>query len=70
MISWFSRKHTSVTLSMVEEDYIEAFSTSSEAVWLHKLLAKLFDLALEVTCIWCDNKSCVRFSENLVFHEK
>jgi hypothetical protein len=38
MISWFSRKHTSVVLSTVETEYIETCSTSSEAVWIHKLL--------------------------------
>jgi hypothetical protein len=67
MISWFSRKQTSVALSMTEAEYIAACSTSNEAVWLRKLLAGLFDLELEVTCIWCDNQSCVKLSENLVF---
>jgi hypothetical protein len=45
-------------------------STSSEAVWLQKLLAGLFDLELEATCIWCDNQSCVKLLENSVFHDK
>ena len=30
----------------------------------------LFDLQLDATCIYYDNQSCVKFSENLVFHEK
>jgi hypothetical protein len=51
MISWFSRKHTSVALSTVEAKYVSLCSTSSEAVWLQKLLAGLFDLELEETCI-------------------
>jgi hypothetical protein len=39
-------------------------------VWLQKLLAGLFDLELEATCIWCDNQSCVKLSENLSVHDK
>jgi hypothetical protein len=30
----------------------------------------LFDLELEPTSIYCDNYSCVKISENLVFHDK
>ena len=43
MISWFSRKHTIISLSMVEAEYIASCSTCSEAVWLQKMLAGLFD---------------------------
>jgi hypothetical protein len=70
MISWFSRKQSSVALSTVEAKYIAACSASSEAVWHRKLLVGVFDLELEVTCIWCDNQSCVKLSWNPVFHDK
>jgi len=46
MIAWLSRKKTSVPLSTVEAEYIEACSASSEVVWLRKLLVGLFDLEL------------------------
>ena len=45
-------------------------SASCEAVWLRKLLSDLFDLYLDATCIYCKNQSCVKLSENLVFHDK
>jgi hypothetical protein len=70
MISWLNRKQTSVALSTTEAEYIAACSASSEVVWLRKLLAGLFDLELEVTCIFCDNQSCIKLSENPVFHDK
>jgi hypothetical protein len=41
-----------------------------EAVWLRKLLSGLFGLKLEATCIWCDNQSCMKLSENPVFHDR
>ena len=43
MISWFSRKQTSIALSTTKAEYIAACSACSEAVWLHKMLAGLFD---------------------------
>jgi hypothetical protein len=35
-----------------------------------EVLARLFDLELEVTCICCDNQSCIMLSENHVFRDK
>ena len=70
MISWFSRKKSCVALSTAKAEYVTACSTSCEAVWLRKLLSDLFDLQLDATCIYCDNQSCVKLSENLVFHDK
>ena len=70
VISWFSKKESSVPLSTAKAEYIAACSASCEAVWLQKLLSYLFDLELEATCIICDNQSCVKLSENPMFYEK
>ena len=70
MISWRSRKQTSEALSTDEAEYISTCSTCNEVVWLQKFLSRLFDLELDVTCIFCDNQSCIKFSENPVFHDK
>jgi hypothetical protein len=60
MISWHSRKQSSIALSMEKEEYIVACSTICEAIWLQNLLAGLFDLEMEATLILCDN---------LMFHD-
>ena len=70
MISWFSRKQSSVSLSMTKEKYIVACSTSCEAIWFQKLMLGLFDLELDTTVILCDNESCIKMMENLVFNDK
>ena len=70
MISWFSRKQSYVALSRDEAEYVTACSTSCEVVWLRKLLYNLFDVQLDATCIHCDNQSCVKLSDNPVFHDK
>ena len=38
MISWFSRKHSIISLSKVEEEYIVDFSTIFESIWLQNLV--------------------------------
>ena len=70
MISWFSRKQTSVSLSMAEAEYIAACFASCEAIWLRKLMSGLFNLELDTTVILCDNQSCIKMTENPVFHDK
>ena len=70
LISWFSRKQSCVALSTAEAEYVTACSASCEVVWLWKLLFDIFDLSLDATCLHCDNQSCVKLSENTVFHDK
>ena len=55
MSSWFSRKKSSVSLSMAEAEYIAACFASYEAIWLRKLMSGLFDLEMDTTVILCDN---------------
>ena len=70
VISWFSRKQSCVALSTAEAEYVATCSSSCEVVWLRKILYNLFDLQIDATCIYCDNQSCVKLSENSVFHNK
>jgi hypothetical protein len=70
MISWQSRKQSNIALSTVEAEYIAACSASCKAIWIRKLLTCLFDLEMEATTILCDNQSCIKMKENIVFHNK
>ena len=70
MISWFNRKQSCVVMSTCEAQYFVMFSASCKLVWLRNILSDIFDFRLDVTCIFCDNQSCMKFSENLVFHDK
>ena len=70
MISWFSKKQSSVSLSTAEAKYITAYYTCYEAVWLRKPMSGLFAMELDTTVILCDNQSCIKMTENLVFHDK
>ena len=70
MISWSSRKQGSIAQSTAEAEYIAASDASKEAVWLRKLISGLFDDKMEATVIHCDNQSCIKLSENPVFHDR
>ena len=59
-----------MALSTTEAEYVTACSASCEEVCLRKLMSDLFDLELDATCIHCDNQSCVKLSENPMFHDK
>jgi hypothetical protein len=70
MTSWKSRKKSNISLSMTQVEYIASCSTSCEAIWIWKLLTGLFNLEMEATVILCDNQSCIKMTENPVFHDK
>ena len=57
-----------MALSSTEAKYMEVSMASCEVAWLHKMLAGLFDLEMGPTVIHCDNQSCIKLSENPVFH--
>ena len=70
MTSWCSRKKKSVALSLVEAEYMAASTASCEAIWLCKLILNLLKKQIEPTKIMCDNQSCIKLSENPVFHDR
>jgi hypothetical protein len=70
VVSWFSRKQKSVALSSAEAEYMAASQASCEAIWLRKLLVGIFGVQMRPTVIYCDNQSCIKLSENPVFHDR
>ena len=70
MISWFSRKQSSVALNTTEKEYIATYLSSCEAIWLQKLISGLINLELDTTMILCDNQSCINMTENPLFHDR
>ena len=70
VVLWLSKKQKSVALSLAEAEYMAASLATCEAIWLRKLVSGLFDHELGPTVIHCDNQSCIKLMENLVFHDK
>ena len=59
-----------MALSSTKVEYMAASQASCEAIWLRKLLVGLFGRNLRPTMIYCDNQSCIKLSENPVFHDR
>jgi len=70
MISWSSRKQGSVAQSNIDSNYTAANTSFWEEVWLKRLLSGFFGKNIESTVIHYDNQSCIKLSENPVFHYK
>ena len=70
MISWFSMKQSSVSLSTGKEKYIACCFASCQVIWLRKLMSGLFDMELDTRVILCDNRSCIQMTENPMFQDK
>ena len=69
IVSWYSRKQRYVALSSIEAEYMAASLAACEAIWMRKILVRLFGSHLDPTVIYCDNQSCIKLSVNLVFHD-
>ncbi|XP_070025648.1 uncharacterized mitochondrial protein AtMg00810-like [Nicotiana sylvestris] len=70
LISWKSKKQSSISRSFAEAEYRSLASTVAEIVWLVGLFNKLgVALTLHVPLHW-DSKSSMQITSNPVFHEQ
>jgi hypothetical protein len=69
LISWFSKKQTSVALSTAEAEDIAAGSSCSQLIWMKQML-KEYDVEQDVLTLYCDNMSAINISKNPVQHSK
>eukprot|EP00253_Pinus_taeda_P032204 PITA_32204 len=69
-VSWYSRKQRSVALISTEAEYMAASQEACEAIWMQKILVGLFDQRMDPTVFYCDNQSCIKLSENPIFHDR
>ena len=65
LVSWMSKKQNSISLSIVEVDYIAAGSCCTQLLWMQKLFHD-YGICQEHLTIYCDNTSAINISKNLV----
>eukprot|EP00253_Pinus_taeda_P001740 PITA_01740 len=70
LVSWFSKKQSSIALSIAEAEYVAAASCCTQLLWMMQTLQDI-----QITCtpsisIPCDNTSAISISKNLVMHSK
>ena len=70
LVSWFSKKQSSIALSTAEEEYVAAASYCTQLLWMMQALQDF-----QITCtppisILCDNTSAISISKTPVMHSK
>ncbi|KAK4382827.1 Retrovirus-related Pol polyprotein from transposon TNT 1-94 [Sesamum angolense] len=70
IFSWASKKQAIVAQSSAEAEYIAAAATSNQAIWLRRILQDMGEKQEEPTTIYCDNKSAIAITKNLVQHNR
>jgi len=70
LVSWFSKKQSSIALSTAEAEYVAAASCCTQLLWMMQTLQDF-----QITCtppisILCDNTSAINISKNPIMHSK
>eukprot|EP00253_Pinus_taeda_P014301 PITA_14301 len=70
LVSWFSKKQSSIALSTTEAEYVAAASYCTQLLWMMQTLQDF-----QITCtppisIFCDNTSAIIVSNNPIMHSK
>lgn len=70
LISWKSKKQTTVSRSSAESEYRSMASTVSELVWIIALYKELGEEIHLPVKLFCDSKAALQITANPVYHER
>ena len=68
--SWLSKKQKVVAQSSEEAEYVAAIKSTSQAIWLRRILEDIGEKQKEATILFRDNKSSISIAKNPVCHER
>ncbi|XP_039122061.1 secreted RxLR effector protein 161-like [Dioscorea cayenensis subsp. rotundata] len=69
LVTWYSKKQISISLSTAEAEYIAAESCCAQLLWMKQMLED-YGLQQGLLTIFCDNKSAIYISKNPVQHSR
>ena len=70
LVSWSSKRQTTVSRSSAEAEYRVVAHAVAECCWLHQLLQELHVPLASATIVYCDNVSAVYMTANPVYHRR
>jgi Reverse transcriptase (RNA-dependent DNA polymerase)/Integrase core domain/GAG-pre-integrase domain len=69
-VSWSAKRQEIISLSTTESEYIAVTHASKEALWLRSLVQQLFNIKLDATTLFCDNKSAIELTKDHQYHAR
>jgi hypothetical protein len=69
LVSWSSKKQTSVALSTAEAEYVAAGQCCAQLLWMSQTLRDI-GYNLSKVPLLCDNESAIRMADNPVEHSR
>lgn len=72
VVSWAARKQKTVAASSCEAEYMAAFESAQECIWLRALFMLIGhrEVTMEPTPILCDNNAAINLSEDPTLHAR
>jgi hypothetical protein len=70
LVSWLSKKKTSITLSTTEVEYIATTTCCTQVIWMKQTLQDMQVKYDEPISILCDNTNAINISKNPVMLSK
>ena len=69
LVSWYSKKQNSISLSTAEAEYIATGSCCTQLLWMKQILAD-YGIIQDTLVVYCENTSAINISKNLVQHSR
>ena len=70
LVSWLSKKQSSISLSTAEAEYIAAADCCTQILWMKEALKDVNIETKQPITIFCDNNSAISLSKNPVMHSR
>ena len=70
LISWKSKKQTTVSKSSAESEYRAIAAATSELLWLQQLLVDFGITQTSKAVLFCDNRAAIHIASHPAFHER
>jgi hypothetical protein len=70
VVSWLSKKQSTVSLSSAEAEYMAISAATQEILWIRQLLNEITFIQNQPTLLYIDNQAAIAISENDTHHSR